>query len=425
MNLQTYTKAYIFILFLCLTLTACGTAENDKSSYSEEIVPNIDTEKTENSNNINQIKTEENHTQDIETKETQLPDLHQQIALYLQEGFRKYNIEGVYQLYFESIDESKTDNYCTMLLEGENAFWDERISYTYDEESGWYTFHGQYEPIFAKAYYLKKKENSSFVTDMKENYTYQTQISKYTDIPASIHYNSDQGPVEKDEIWLLSPYEQNGFTYNMEEELPYFIQPYLYSYLDNRLGVDITIEYMKIISSDNEMDIMINDAIKKAFFYGYDTSISEDNGATLQPETSLYTTITRQYYISRADEDYLSIRIYEYNDSRLANHPNEWETGITIDMHIGEVLYLQDIIGKEWTPAELLKTGAFDTDWIDSDWLDQLNEDIEKDTLSDYDFYFYITDKNLGLVTFFSRYYTCIEADLKELNKIHPLPIYH
>lgn len=423
MKLQTYMKAYIFILFLCLILTACNTSENEKPSYSKEIVQNIDAEKIENSINTNQIETQENHTQNLESQEAQLPDLYQQIALYLQEGFRKYNIEGVYQLYFEYIDESKTDNYCTILLEGKNTFWEESISYTYDEESGWYTFHGQYEPIFAKAFYLKENENSSFVTEMKENYIYQTQISKYTDIPASIHYDSDQGPVEKDEIWFLSPYEQNGFTYNMREELPYFIQPNLYSYLDDRLGVDITIEYMKIISSDDEMDIKINDAIKKAFFYGYDTSISENDGAALQPETSIYTTITRQYFISRADEDYLSLRIYEYNDSRLANHPNEWETGITIDMHTGEVLHLQDIIGEEWTPAELLKTNAFNTDWNYFDWIGQLKEDIKKDTLSDYDSYFYITDKNLGLVTFLSRYYTCIEADLKELNKIHPLPI--
>ena len=424
MKLQNYAKAYIFILFLCLILTACGTVENEKPSFSEEIVQDIDIKKIEDSINTNQIEKQENDSPYLESQETQLPDLYQQIALYLQEGFRKYNIEGIYQLYFDYIDESKTDNYCTMLLEGENTFWEENIYYTYDEESGWYTFHGQYEPIFAKADYLEKYENSSFVTEMKENYVYQTQISKYIDIPASIHYDSDQGPVEKDEIWFLSPYEQNGFIYDMREELSYFIQPNLYSYLDDRMGIDITIEYIKIISSDEKMDKKINDAIKKAFFYGYDTSISEDDGATLQPETSLYTTITRQYYISRADEDYLSIRIYEYNDSSLANHPNEWETGITIDMHTGEVLHLQDIIGEEWTPAELLKTGAFKTDWIYSDWISQLKENIEKDTLSDYDSYFYITDKNLGLVTFLSRYYTCIEAGLKELNKIHPLPIY-
>ena len=74
--------------------------------------------------------------------------------------------------------------------------------------------------------------------------------------------------------------------------------------------------------------------------------------------------------------------------------------------------------------TELLETDAFDTDWIYSDWIDQLKENNENDTLSDYDSYFYITDKNLGLVTFWARYYACIEADFKELNKIHPLPIY-
>ena len=86
-------------------------------------------------------------------------------------------------------------------------------------------------------------------------------------------------------------------------------------------------------------------------------------------------------------------------------------TGITIDMHTGEVLHLQDIIGEEWTPAELLKTSAFDTDWID-----QLKEDIEKDTLSDYNSYFYITDKKFD---FIFPYKTLKRFPLPN----HPLPL--
>ena len=52
-----------------------------------------------------------------------------------------------------------------------------------------------------------------------------------------------------------------------------------------------------------------------------------------------------------------------------------------------------------------MKSGTFDIDLIYSDWIDQLKEDIKKDTLSDYDSYFYIIDKNLGLATFWARYY--------------------
>ncbi|MCH5270971.1 MAG: hypothetical protein J1E83_09510 [Lachnospiraceae bacterium] len=108
----------------------------------------------------------------------------------------------------------------------------------------------------------------------------------------------------------------------------------------------------------------------------------------------MYVEIDRQYIIARADENYLSLRIYEYNDSRLANHPNAFENGITINIQTGEVMHIKDIIGDEWT-------------------------------LEDYDTYsdFYLTDDSFGLITSIGTEYTCIEASLEELNKIHPLQI--
>lgn len=404
MKIQTYIKTYFICIILCAMLVGCGNTENKNTYLSESLVSNLAEQQAE--------------------PYLQLPDSYQQIILYIQEGFRKYNVEGEYQVYFGSVDENDYGNFCDILLEGTDDSWMERILYTFDTETGWYTFDGQYEPIFSKVDFRAEYDNSSFVSDMKENYLYKMQLSQNTDIAIPIHYYSESGPVEQEEIWLTNPYNYS----NIEENLSYSISPRLYTYLDDRMDIDITIQYPVIYFIDNEMEDAVNEKIKKAFFYGYSSSL--DDGEVLHPEEEMYSTITRQYSISRADENYLSIRIYEYNDSRLANHPNEWETGITIDMQTGKLLTLQDVIGEEWTPESLLDSGIFKANWEwspsdpEEDWINEIKEKEKNKTLSDYDSYFYLTDENLGLVTFMSRYYTNIEANLKDLNKIHPLPFF-
>ncbi len=127
--------------------------------------------------------------------------------------------------------------------------------------------------------------------------------------------------------------------------------------------------------------------------------------------------------ITREDEQYLSMRIYEYNSSRLANHPNEWETGITFDMRTGEAVRLENVLGndetEELTLKELLDRGNFRCLWSwipeDEDWIEKLKEEKGDDLLSDYESDFYLTDTGLGLITSLYRYYTCLEADYEDL----------
>ncbi len=111
----------------------------------------------------------------------------------------------------------------------------------------------------------------------------------------------------------------------------------LYTYYDDRMEVSITIEYLQISSDDSEFATVANENLKKAFFYGY----ASDDAEQLLPQKKMYSEICRRYTITREDERYLSLRIYENNYFRGANHPNEWETGITIDMQMGEVLGLR------------------------------------------------------------------------------------
>ncbi len=59
-------------------------------------------------------------------------DAYEQMALYIQEGFRIYGIEDVYQAYFGPIEEEEELFSCDILLEGEGELWSEYISYTMD-----------------------------------------------------------------------------------------------------------------------------------------------------------------------------------------------------------------------------------------------------------------------------------------------------
>ena len=77
-------------------------------------------------------------------------DAFQQLTLYIQEGFRTYGIEGTYQAYFGEIEGEDGKYECEILLEGEGKLWGEFISYTYDEQSGWYSFEGQQKVFLHK-----------------------------------------------------------------------------------------------------------------------------------------------------------------------------------------------------------------------------------------------------------------------------------
>ena len=411
-------KAKCYTIFgacfaICILLAGCGNAEQEETEVIE-----IVSDAAESS--VVEVPAESETTaQDVQENDfaglsPEQIDAYQQLTLYIQEGFRTYGIEGTYQAYFGEI-EGEDRKYVEILLEGEGELWREIISYTYDAQSGWYSFKGQSEGIFSKGSFWALREDASFVEEIRKNYVYQTQIAKNLDIAVPIHYDSENGPIEHDE-WQIVPDSEWAGGY---------VKPYLYTYYDDRMDIYITIEYPQVWLKDGELEERINAALRDAFFYTYGTEEKEWN-----PGGEAYTEINRNYVITRADETYFSMRIYEYNSFRAANHPNEWETGITINMQTGEVLQLRDVIGDDWTPLSLLDTGAFQCLWVWKDgnendeessewWLQSVREQWENNdrygSLDALDSDFYLTQDGLGLITFVSRYYNPIEAKFEDL----------
>lgn len=203
----------------------------------------------------------------------------------------------------------------------------------------------------------------------------------------------------------------------------YFLRTHLYTYYDDRMDLYITIEYPQLRLDDNTLEERINAELKKAFFFSY----FSDAASLLNPREQMYGEITRNYVITRLDETYFSMRIFEYNDFRAANHPNEWENGITINLKTGETLRLQDVIGKDWTPVSLLDTGAFHCMWgavassesDDEMMIQMVSDDWDHDsyaTLDALDDRFYVTPDGLGLISFcIPHSYVAIEATFAEL----------
>ena len=338
-------------------------------------------------------------------------DAYTQMTLYIQEGFRKYGIEGSYQAYFLPIEEEDGTYSCDILLEGESDRWTEEITYTFDEETGWYTFEGKDEPIFSKDTFYATDEDSSFVKETKANYVYHTEISQKKDYSAPIHYYSENGPVGNT-VSMINPHTS-------EETDTYLLNPMLYTYIDDRLHVDVTVLYLQIFHDDDVLEEKINKALIKTFFHN-------SGEARIDPTGKKDVSLEIQYFVERMDERYLSLRIYEYSDYRYANHPSEGEKGITIDMKTGEVLCLQDVVGGKWTIPTLLESGAFHTLWVwrdggesfgqlEQEWMEELIKEEKDALLSDYDSDFYLTEDKLGLITYSSRYYTCIEAKFTDL----------
>lgn len=378
---------------ICILLAGCGNAGQEETEVIEIV------------NDAEESSVEEVPEQ---------IDAYQQLTLYIQEGFRTYGIEGTYQAYFGEIEGEDGKYECEILLEGEGKLWSEVVSYTYDVQSGWYSFEGRWEDIFTKDSSWALREDDSFVERIRENYVYQTQIAKNLDIAVPIHYDSPNGPMEHDESHLTPNSEWVGR----------YVRHYLYTYYDDRMDVDITIEYPQVSLKDDELEERINAALRDAFFYTYDTDKKEWN-----PSGEAYVDISRNYVITREDDTYFSVRIFENNYFRGANHPNESETGITVNIQTGEVLQLRDVIGDDRTLVSLLDTGAFECLWVWKDgnesdeessewWLQDVREQWENydsDSLDKMDSDFYLSQDGLGLITSVSRYYTPIEAKFADL----------
>ncbi|MDE5951789.1 MAG: hypothetical protein K2H12_09445 [Acetatifactor sp.] len=425
---------------LCVALSGCGAGENSAESPETEREETVsEQEETASGQEETTSEPEETaseskqETEDSQAASSELSGAYQQMAMYIQEGFRMYHVEGEYQAYFGPIEggasgawvdgcyvgmwDETDSNYftCDILLEGEGDQWREELAFTYDAEADWYVFSSQYEPLFAGDS-LWAEWGDSYAKEIQDNCVCQIVITRDADIAAPIRYDSENGPMEKDlyldHLWNFS-----------HEIIVYEIIPKAYFYWDERLDVDISIRYpqVELENGKEEMEEAINEKLREAFFYGYGWG-DEDN--VLVPGEEMYTDIERYYMITREDERYLSMRIYEYNSFRLANHPNEWETGITFDMRTGEVVQLEDVLGRDragddYTLGDLLDSGAFRKLWVwlpeDGDWIEELKEENGDDLLSDYETHFYLTDTGLGLITSMYRYYTCLEADYEDL----------
>lgn len=431
---------------LCVALSGCGEGENSAESLETEQEETVsEQEETvsgqeETTSEPEEMTSEQEETasesepgtEDSQAAFSELSGAYQQMAMYIQEGFRIYHVEGEYQAYFGPIkggasgiwvdgryvgmwDETDSNYFtCDILLEGEGDQWREELAFTYDAEADWYVFSSQYEPLFAGDS-LWAEWGDSYAKEIQDNCVCQIVIARDADIAAPIRYDSENGPMEQDlyldHLWNFS-----------HEIIAYEIIPKAYFYWDERLDVDISIRYpqVELKEGKEEMEEAINEKLREAFFYGYGWG-DEDN--VLVPREEMYTDIERYYMITREDERYLSMRIYEYNSYRLANHPNEWETGITFDMRTGEVVQLEDVLGRDraddYTLGDLLDSGAFRKLWVwlpeDGDWIEELKEEKGDDLLSDYETDFYLTDTGLGLITSMYRYYTCLEADYEDL----------
>ena len=420
-----------FGLLLCVTLFGC-------SGVVEELAESTETDLAENGSGTGKEKPDQLEESSLGTAEStdgsptafsELPKPYQQMVMYIQEGFRKYQVEGGYQAYFGSIEDeegsvwvegkylSASENAgrnlfsCNILLEREGVQWREQLVYEYDAEADWYVFAGQYEPVFSKDISNAEWENSSYTEEILENYVYQVTIARDADIAAPIRYTSENGPTQQDER-IYYPWTFRG----EEKEHDYFVTPMTYSYRDERLDIDIVIQYVQVNLHDGqeEMEDSINERLREAFFY------DEWEDQLLDSGRQIYSYIDRFYKITREDEKYLSMRIYENAYRRGNAHPGEGEIGITIDMQTGEVVRLEDVVGKEYTPQLLIESGAFHCMWgwegDDEDyWIEELKEEGMGDDLSRYDDRFYLTDTGVGLITYLSRYYTNLEASYEDL----------
>lgn len=335
-------------------------------------------------------------------------ELFLQELLFVQQGFRQHGIEENYTVYFAEPEQSEDGwSYQDMLLEGEDGCWKESISYTYDQNADWYTFEGQFEPALVKdsLYISSDKEAEEF----KKAAVYQTELSARSEIGMSVRFDIPSGPVVYDDRREEGDWDDDLYTY-------------VYVYQDERMGVTIEIEYPQYsLYTDKISNVEeINQRIRESFFYGYGTGNGE-----WTPSGEMYGTINRNYKVTRMDDRYLSVCIYEFNSFRGANHPNEWKQGMTIDLKTGKLLTLQDIIGTDRTAKELADTGAFHClqIWRDGDMTPEMLQERDKEQVEeavkwvheDATDDFYLTPDKLGLTSSVSRYYVCMEAPFSEI----------
>ena len=164
----------------------------------------------------------------------------------------------------------------------------------------------------------------------------------------------------------------------------------------------------------------LNEMIRENFFYRH--SLQKEMWDPLQLN---YINIDRTYQITRQDDTYLSMRIYE--SYTITGYVTRYsETGLTINLKTGKKMDLDEILllymGRTFTSRELLESGAFRCLWFWRDNNEQDDSELEQIWLErvsgntiDPCNKFYLTEEGLGLITHDVGYYTCVEADFADL----------
>lgn len=271
--------------------------------------------------------------------------LFTQELLFLQQGLRQHDIKGTYTVYFALPESDSQDCFAQkLLIEGSDGLWWERFTYTYDAQRDWYTFTGAFEPILlpptarAECAAADREEKEAFRAASVKS----AALCADADIDASLRFDVPSGPVtycrrQEGAVW------ESG------------METYTYLYQDSRLDFTAQIVYPQFAAGALPRAEEVNDRLQDAFFYGY----PYDQTTGWNPTELLYGEIQRTFQATRWDGRYLSLCVYEYNDFRQANHPNEWYVGLTIDTDTGAVLTLSDILGSAGDLADTLAPDAF------------------------------------------------------------------
>ena len=95
---------------LCIMLSGCGGENPAESPETEQAGTGTEQEKTasepeETISEAEEMTSEsEMGTEDSQAASSELAGAYQQMAMYIQEGFRMYHVEGEYQAYFGPIE---------------------------------------------------------------------------------------------------------------------------------------------------------------------------------------------------------------------------------------------------------------------------------------------------------------------------------
>ncbi len=331
----------------------------------------------------------------------ELPPAVCQQLFFLQQGLRQHSVEGTFTVYFAPPEGEQQE---LLLEDAEGLFWRESFACAWDEDRDWYAFSNLFEPVLTQNRDAWAREADGETAAFQAAAVCRAELSADTDLGASPRFDVPPGPVVYDRQW------------GGGKEAPPRMIFCLYLYQAPRLGFSAEIEYPQYAKwlADFPDPEKVNARIREAFFYGY-------YDGPFRPEGEMQGEITRACAVTRADGRLLSLRISESNCFRAAAHPNDWYTGLTIDLETGEALTLRDVLGPEGTVEALLRSGAFHCDQVWEEGPGQAEAErlqieeamgyIRLDSTED----FYLTEDSLGLIGEYGRYPFTMEAPLSAL----------